>query len=89
MYVPVYFLLLLLRRLLRRATEFMTLLDRLYEAQNMDLGDITVTDQRQIDVIKLRAIVDNVMEQLPALLELGHVPRVRAGFCPFSASYYT
>ena len=55
----------------------MKLLDRLYEAQNMDLGDIQVIKDREIDVIKLRAILDNVIEQLPPLLELGNVPRVR------------
>ena len=61
-----------------RAAEFMSLLDRLYEAQNMDLGDISVTQNASdIDVIRLRAIVDSIREQLPPLLELGHVPRVR------------
>ena len=54
----------------------MTLLDRLYEAQNMDLGDISVSQSAGVDVIRLRAIVDNVREQLPPLLELGQVPRV-------------
>ena len=64
----------------------MKLLDRLYEAQNMDLGDITMQDDCEIDVIKLRAIVDNVTEQLPNLLELGQVPRVRVStvFYPFA-----
>ena len=54
----------------------MKLLDRLYEAQNMDLGDIQVSRDSSVDVLKLRAIVDNVIEQLPPLLELGNVPRV-------------
>ena len=60
-----------------RALEFMDLLDHMYEAQNMDLGDITVSRDTQVNVLKLRAILDNLVEQMPPLLEIGNVPRVR------------
>ena len=49
-------------------------IERLYEAQNMDLGDISVSKPKKVDQLRMRAILDSIQEQLPPLLELGDVP---------------
>ena len=49
-------------------------LEGLYEAQNMDLGDITADRPKKLDILRMRAVLDSVIEQLPPLLELGDVP---------------
>ena len=69
-------------------------LDRLYEAQNMDVGDIGSAPtpgsiRSDMDLLKLRAIVDNVRESLPPLLELGTAPEIHAADGgPFSFPYH-
>ena len=40
----------------------------------MDLGDIQAAQQKPLNLLRLRAILDTVLEQLPPLLDLGHVP---------------
>ena len=60
------------------ASTFMKQLDQLYEAQNMDDvgGELMPTSDptADLDLLRLRAIVDNVVEHLPPLLELGAAP---------------
>ena len=53
------------------ATKMMRSLDRLYESQNMGPGDIVSTKGKDVNVLRLCAIIDHVIEQLPTLLELG------------------
>ena len=60
--------------LFSRANMFMQKLEGLYEAQNMDLGDITADRPKKLNILRMRAILDSVVEQLPPLLELGDVP---------------
>ena len=58
-------------------------LDRLYEAQNMDDvgGELLPPSDptADLDLLRLRAIVDNVVENLPPLLELGSAPETLYG----------
>ena len=56
------------------ASEFIRLLDHMYEAQNMESGDTDSTSVKQINVLELRAVLDDIVEQLPSLLELGTIP---------------
>ena len=49
-------------------------MEGLYEAQNMDLGDIKADRPKKLNNLRMRAILDLVVEQLPPLLELGDVP---------------
>ena len=56
------------------AIELMHLLDHMYEAQNMELGDTDLVYTKQINVLELRAVLDDIIEQLPPLLVLGNVP---------------
>jgi hypothetical protein len=57
------------------AVHFMLMMDHLYEAQNMTLGEIQpVSPKQYMNMLRLRAILDNVIEALPPLLDLGPVP---------------
>ena len=56
------------------AIELMHLLDHMYEAQNMELGDTDLVYTKQINVLELRAVLDDIIEQLPPLLVLGNIP---------------
>ena len=56
------------------ASEFIRLLDHMYEAQNMESGDTDSPSIKQINVLELRAVLDDIVEQLPSLLELGTIP---------------
>lgn len=40
----------------------------------MDLGDISTACKKPLNLLRLRAILDSILEQLPPLLDLGHVP---------------
>ena len=58
------------------AVRFMLIMDHLYEAQNLTLGDIQpVSPTHSMNMLRLRVILDNVIEALPPLLELGRVPQ--------------
>jgi len=51
------------------------MMDHLYEAQNLTLGEVEPVKQKQLmNMLPLRAILDNIVEALPPLLELGKVP---------------
>lgn len=57
----------------------MQLIDKLYAAQNLDLGEIQVHHAININMLHLRSILDNIVEKLPPLLELGDVPQQTTG----------
>ena len=40
----------------------------------MELGDTDMVHVKPINVLELRSVLDNIIEQLPPLLELGSVP---------------
>jgi hypothetical protein len=55
-------------------------LENLYEAQNLDSGEVQAqyaSDDplKDISSLRLRAIIFDLLEQLPPLLELGEVPQ--------------
>lgn len=54
-------------------------LENVYEAQNLDSGEVQARFSskdplRDLSALRLRAIIDDLLEQLPPLLELGEVP---------------
>ncbi|KAK6172547.1 hypothetical protein SNE40_016179 [Patella caerulea] len=53
---------------------FVRSLDRMYETQSMEAGDLAVNQLDQIHIPKLRSALDICVEELPPLLELGAVP---------------
>ncbi len=71
-----------------RGNEFIQLLEGVYDAQNMDLGDIEARQKQVVNPLRLRAIIDNVIEQLPPMLELGDVPGSVLGGTDYSFPYH-
>ena len=51
------------------------MMDHLYQAQNLTLGEVEpMIRKNSMNMLRLRAILDNIVEALPPLLELGKVP---------------
>ena len=46
----------------------------MFETQNMEAGDLPRYSKAAIDMMHLRSSIDLCMEELPNLLDLGHVP---------------
>ncbi len=53
-----------------RGAKFIKQLERLYEEQNADLGQPAMRSSSKLDTLRLRAVLDSVVEQLPPLLQL-------------------
>lgn len=62
-----------------RGLKFMHNLEMLYEAQNLDSGEVQLQSTpddslKGVSMLRLRTIIDDLVEELPPLLELGDVP---------------
>ncbi|KAJ8316357.1 hypothetical protein KUTeg_006371 [Tegillarca granosa] len=55
---------------------FIKNLDYMFETQNMEAGDLSRAPSEVINISRLRSALDICMEELPNLLELGHIPDI-------------
>ena len=56
------------------STEFIRNMDQMFETQNMEAGDIAISQAETINTKRLRSALDLCLEELPVLLELGQIP---------------
>ncbi|KAK3108743.1 hypothetical protein FSP39_014630 [Pinctada imbricata] len=64
------------------ASVFISHLDHMFETQNMEAGDVARMLPDTINIMKLRSALDMCTEELPKLLELGHVAELaKEDFC--------
>ncbi|WAR04811.1 DYH1B-like protein [Mya arenaria] len=56
------------------STKFIQNMDHMFETQNMEAGEVSITQENEVNVKHLRSSLDLCVEELPPLLELGSVP---------------